>query len=253
MLGWLARLLLAAVALGLAFGAVLAAPYPLFEHRFVYGPYEVWSDRPIPEAATRRLLDEATRRISRSELWSPDQRFRIFFCNEEWRLALYSQRFNGRMGGVADNLITRNVYLREADIERGVLIPPGRVLRDAADRPLAYFVAHELTHVMQARRYGRLLAVSHPRWLVEGYADYVAKAGRFDLAANRRLLMSGAPELDYARSGLYRRHHLMVQWLLEVEGRDLDSLFARPPREAEVLARIVEDRPARNPQRLAAL
>jgi predicted metal-dependent hydrolase len=49
------------------------------------------------------------------------------------------------------------------------------VLADAADRPLSYFIAHEAAHVMQSRRFGRLLSLRYPRWLVEGHADLVAK------------------------------------------------------------------------------
>jgi hypothetical protein len=87
---------------------VLCTPQPLFAHHITYGRYQVWSDRPIEPQITE-VLDDVTRRISRAAIYSPEQRFRIFICNDQWRLALYSERFNGAMAGAADTAFTRNV------------------------------------------------------------------------------------------------------------------------------------------------
>jgi len=219
----------------------LCTPQPLFAHHLTYGRYQVWSDRPI-EPEIRDVLDDVTRRISRSAIWSPDQRFRIFICNDPWRLALYSQRFSGGMGGVADTGFTRNVYVRRADIPRNRLIPPsGWDPVKMADRPLSYYLAHELTHVMESRAFGRGSAVRFPVWVNEGYADYVAKAGRFDLAGNVRDLRAGALAMDPKASGLYRRHHLEVAYLLDRQGMTIRELYAHPPDEAALRARIIAD------------
>lgn len=221
---------------------VLCTPQPLFAYKASYGRYQVWSDQPI-EAGIRGVLDDVTRRISRSAIYSPDQRFRIFICNDQWRLALYSQRFSGGMGGVADTGFTRNVYIRRADITRNRLIPPsGWDAARMADRPLSYYIAHELTHVMQSRAFGRGSAVRYPAWLNEGYADYVAKAGRFDLATNAADLRAGALAMDPRASGLYRRHHLEVAYLLDRKGLGIDKLYADPPDEAALRAQIIADK-----------
>jgi hypothetical protein len=224
------------VVVGSAVG-VLAFPEPNFGHRTRYGQYEIFSDRPIP-AAIRRLLDDVTRRLERSELYDSDQRFRIFFCNDDWRMSLYSQRFSSVPGGIADVWLTRNVYIRRSDIEAGRLFPPEGRLADAAERPLAYFIAHELTHIMDSRAFGRLTGLLHPRWLREGYADYVAKGEGFDFEENRRLLLAGDVRLDPVRSGLYRRHHLLVAQLVDREGVSIRRLYAETPPEAEVLGRV---------------
>src|SRR3546814_3972410 len=92
--------------------------------------------------------------------------------------------YTGPVGGVADTLLTQNIYLREADIGANRIVPPRGTLADADQRSLSYFVAHEATHIVQSRALGRLLKW-HPEWLVEGYADYVAKAGDFDFEENR--------------------------------------------------------------------
>lgn len=221
--------------------AVLCTPQPLFAHHLSYGRYQVWSDRPIaPEISG--VLDDVTRRISRSAIWSPEQRFRIFICNDPWRLALYSQRFSAGMGGVADTGFTRNVYIRQADIPRNRLIPPsGWKAAKMADRPLSYYIAHELAHVMESRAFGRGSALRYPAWVNEGYADYVAKAGRFDLAQNAADLRAGALAMNPAASGLYRRHHLEVAYLLDRQGMSIRQLYADPPDEPALRARIIAD------------
>jgi len=226
------------VAAGLA---VLCTPQPLFAHHLTYGRYQVWSDRPIAPQI-KGVLDDVTRRISGSAIYSPRQRFRIFICNDPWRLALYSQRFSGGMGGVADTGFTRNVYIRSADIPRNRLIPPsGWSAAKMADRPLSYYLAHELTHVMESRAFGRGSALRYPTWLNEGYADYVAKAGQFDMARNAADLRAGALAMDPGASGLYRRYHLEVAWLLDRQGVTVRQLYAHPPDEAVLRARILAD------------
>ncbi|MEO8115597.1 MAG: hypothetical protein ABI655_14515 [Phenylobacterium sp.] len=231
-------------AVGLVIGGalvVLCTPQPLFAHHLEYGRYQVWSDRPIPPEITA-VLDDATRRLERSELYGPGERFRLFFCNDNWRLALYSQRFSGRMGGVADTLLTRNVYLRQSDIARNRLIPPSGWRATMADRPLSYYLAHELTHVMESRAFGRAPALRYPPWLLEGYADYIGKAGQFDYAENRLAMLARAREMDPRASGLYRLYPLEVAYMMDRRGQTVRQLFADPPPETEVRAAIAAGR-----------
>jgi hypothetical protein len=218
---------------------LLLFPRPLFAYAMKHGNYRVRSDRPI-DPAMASVLDDATRRLSTSELHDPHVSFDIFICNEPWRIWLFSQSFDASIGAVSDNWLTRNIYLREADIAANRLIPPHGRLADADVRPLSYFIAHEATHVMQSRTFGRLMKFRYPKWLIEGHADFVAKGGSFDFEENRRLLLKDDPRLDYARSGLYRRYHLMVAMLLEKDGYTIRRLFANPPKEADVIRAIRE-------------
>ena len=220
---------------------VLATPQPLFAHQMTYGRFQIWSDRPIDEAAAETVLADAQGRIAKSGLYTADQTFRLFVCNDNWKLALYSQHFTGTVGGVADTWFTRNIYLRRVDWAANQIIPPGGWMYDRADRPLSYYVAHEATHVMESRALGRLAMLSHPQWMNEGYADYVGKAGQFDQAANLALLRAGDPKLDYAKSGLYRRFHLEVAYELDHRRLTAKQLFALKTPEAKVLADLSAD------------
>jgi hypothetical protein len=214
--------------------AAILYPQPLFAHSKDYGTFSIYSDRPIGPAMAQ-VIDDAERRLRSSELYRADERFRVFICNEPWRLFLLARDMS--VGGMAETLFTRNIYIREADIAANRVLIGDAVLADADARPLSYFVAHEAAHVMQSRRFGRLVALRFPRWLVEGHADLVAKAGDFDAASNRALLNQGDPLLaeDYARRGLYRRYHLMVLALMGATRQTAAELFAAPPPEQVAL------------------
>lgn len=238
------RALGALAAIALVYVAVLAFPQPLFQHYTAHGNFEVWSDAPI-DPAINSVLDDATRRLATSELYDPAQRFRIFFCNEPWRLWLYGQRFSSRLGGAADTWLTRNIYIRASDIAANAIRSPGPgPIADAAERTLSYYIAHEATHILTSRTFGRLMALTHPTWLVEGYADYVGKGGAFDFEANRALLIADDARLDYARSGLYRGFHLRVALLLDKRKRSIRSVFADPPPEADLLDALRRGEPS---------
>ena len=215
---------------------VIYTPYPLFAYHLRHGEFDLWSDRPIP-AAANAVLDAAGARIARSALWSPGERFRLFVCNDNWRLALYSLRFSGRMAGATDTVFTRNIYLRQSEFVSDRLVPPS-ARAVMSDRPLDYYIAHEATHVMESRAFGLAPALRYPHWLLEGYADYVGKAGNFDYAANLAQLRAGAPELDWKRSGLYRVYHLETAYYLDRRRWTVAELFQRRPNEATALAAI---------------
>lgn len=247
-MGWVKRAASAGALLVLAYIGVLAFPQPLFSHHTSYRNYEVWSDQPIPPQIAQ-VLDDATRRLRTSELHEPDQTFKIFFCNASWRLWLFSHQFSDQIGGNADTWLTRNVYIRSSDIAANRIHSPGAgPILDAAQRPLSYYVAHEITHILESRAFGRLMYLRYPQWLTEGYADYIGKGGDFDFDENRRLLAGGDALLDYRKSGLYRRFHLEVSYLLDKKGLTVRQVFADPPREQDVLDRLQNIQPGVLPE-----
>lgn len=223
------------LSVALLYVCVLAYPDPLFSYRTEYRGFEVHSDRPI-DPGIARVLDDATRRLKTSELTQPGDRFRVYFCNSSWRLWLYSQHFSAQAGGEADTWLTRNIYIRSSDIARNRIHSPGAgEILDAPQRPLSYYVAHEATHILESRAFGRAMILRYPTWLVEGYADYVGKGGDFDFAQNRKLLIQDSAPLDYARSGLYRRFHLEVALLLDKKHLSARQVFSDVPREGDLL------------------
>ena len=238
---WVRRTAAAASLLALALALLAAFPQPLFSYAFSHANYRVRSDRPIDPMIVG-VLDDASRRLRTSDLYDPRVPIRIFICNDSWRLWLYAR--SGTIGGSTDTLVTRNIYLREADIAANRLVPPSGTLADAEARPLSYFIAHEAAHAIQSRAFGRLMRVRYPNWLVEGHADLIAKGGDFDFEENLQLLQRDDPRLDHGRSGLYRGYHLMVAFLTGRRGWTVRGLFADPPAEEDVLRAMRTARPA---------
>jgi hypothetical protein len=242
-LNYTVRALLGLLLAVVVYLGILAFPQPMFPYHVTYKNFEIRSDRPIePEIAG--VLEDATRRLRSSPLYDPTQGFRLYFCNSAWRLWLYDGIFDSRLGGATDTLFYRNIYLRASDIpSNSIHSPRPGPLTDAVHRPLSYFIAHEATHVMESRRFGRLMVVRFPLWLNEGYADYVGKVGDFDFDDNRARLIADDPLLDFRRSNQYRRYQLEVALMLDKKGLTIDQLYADPPREEDLLRLLKSEAP----------
>ncbi len=223
----------------LAYLGMVTFPPLMFSNHITYKNYEVWSDRAIP-SQINQVLDDATRRLHTSELYQPNQKLNIFFCNDSWRLWIHA--FDDQSAANTDVWLTHNIYVRESDIATNRFYAPDyKPIPDAIHRPLSYVIAHEGTHVIEFLKFQRPLKLKYPYWLIEGYADYVAKAGDFDFDENRELLKIDSPLLDLQRSGLYRRFHLEVAYLIDKKGLTAKQIFANPPQEQDLLTLLKSD------------
>ncbi len=234
------KLLAIAVALTvLAYLGMVAFPPLMFSNHVNYQNYEVWSDRTIPPQINQ-VLDDATRRLHTSDLYEPNHKINIFFCNDSWRLLIHA--LDDQSAANTDAWLTRNIYVRASDIAANrFYAPDSKPIPDAIHRPLSYVIAHEGTHVIEFLQFDRPLKLKYPHWLIEGYADYVAKAGDFDFDENRELLKIDSPLLDLQRSGLYRRFHLEVAYLIDKKGLTAKQIFANPPQENDLLTLLKSD------------
>src|SRR4030081_307977 len=91
----------------------------------------------------KRLLAEVDRRLRLASLDHGNGEHRIFVANSYWHARLVFLWDFGT-GGVNYYPLTRNVFIRESDIDSD------RVLRTAGPVPpprtLAYYAAHEIAH-----------------------------------------------------------------------------------------------------------
>jgi hypothetical protein len=218
----------AALAASIAYALLLSYPQPLFAYEMRHAGIVLHADRPIPDAMGA-TLQRVRARLDRSPIVDPAGVQHVFLCQSRWRFAIFA-RNNYRIGGIANVYIGQQVFLRESDMEHDRLIgPSGRPA--PADRPLSYFIAHEIMHIEHGRLLGRLAYLRLPPWADDGHADYVARD--IDLAETLREFSAGAPALDPARSGLYLRYQLMVAYLIDKKHVQPRDLLAHPPdREA---------------------
>ena len=225
------RVVLAFFAASVVYLALLAYPQPLFAHELTSAGITVHATRPIPDVM-KTTLDRVRARLDRSPLGAGTRGAHVFICDSRWLFALFARQ-NYHVGGVTDWLVGQHVFLRDSDLRNDRLIgPSGRAV--APDRPLSYFIAHELMHVANVRAVGRWRYARMPQWVDDGYSDYVARD--IDLGNALQQMKKGARELDPRRSGLYLRYQLMVAYLLEKQTIPLDEILADPPPREQVEA-----------------
>jgi hypothetical protein len=224
-----------------AYAVLLCFPQPLFPYSVQADHLVLHSDRPFSETAAKGMLHLASEKLARSPLYTRDREHNIYICNSGWRrLLFFNKKYS--VAGVAPYPFTSNVFLREARIEENRLISrSGKPVPGV--RTLDYFAAHEVAHQLTGEALGPLRFVRLPQWVREGYADYVGKGSAFDYVEARKAFLAGAAEMDWARSGLYGRFHLLVAHVLDRQHADVMQLLLQPPNQANVEAAIRRERP----------
>src|SRR5262249_4832061 len=101
--------------------------------------------------------------------------------------------------------------------------------------------AHEITHQLTGRALGPVRYLRLPQWVREGYADYVGKGASFNYEEARRAFLANAPEMDWKRSGLYSRFHLLVAYVLDHQHWTVEQLLRNPPPQVEVEAAVARE------------
>ena len=214
---------------------LLVHPQPLFAFSARDAAIVLHAREPLP-AEVQGVLADARRRLEASPFYDPSATYDAFLCDDVRTFTAFTL-WNRGAGAVSQWDLTGNIFLRPSHVERNRLI--GRSGNETpGERTLSYFIAHEVTHTMLARRIGRLRYARLQRWQVEGYAEYVGKAGEFDFEKTLAAFRAGTRELDPKRSGLYLRYHLLVAYLLDHEGMTPEALLAAPIEKTEVEARL---------------
>lgn len=208
-----------------AYAAVLLNPWILFDHE-VRAENVVFHAR---EAFPKEAMDvarAARERVARSPFFDPAAEYHVYFCDSPGLFAFFAL-WNRNVGAIAQVGVTGNVFMRPSRIERDRLLGPSGS-EVPGERTLTYFVAHELTHSMVARRLGRLAYFGLETWQQEGYADFVGKGGAFDYDSALEGFRAGKKELDPAASGLYLRYQLLTEHLLLRRGLGAEELLGEP-------------------------
>jgi len=199
---WIARVLAIIVLCALALAgtalAALAYPQPLFAYHAEQGRLRLYSDRPFDPQRADSLLADVEQRIVRSP-FNDGSVHRIFITNSEWRRRLLFL-WNAGAAGVNYYPVTRNVFIRSADVDRDrVMTTLGEP--KAPPRTLGYYAAHEIAHTLIKEQLSLVQQSQLPRWINEGIADDTGFGDEADIDGLVRGLQNGNPDLDPTRSG----------------------------------------------------
>lgn len=202
----------------LAYIGLLLYPNTFFSYKTEYKNYTIYSDEFIPKEIGK-ILDDAQKRIEKSELYYKKDRYKIFICNASWRLFLFTR--STEAGGTV-NAFSSNVFIRKSDIKKNKILKEQEIYTPK-ERPLSYFMAHELTHVMQ-HKLSNIMPLTKPKYIMEGYADYIGKEPNFDYDKylndykNKTFFMN-------IKSGMYNRYHLFIAFLMDKKGMSYQEVF----------------------------
>src|SRR4029079_2299793 len=108
---------------------------------------------------------------------------------------------------------------------------------------LDYFIAHEITHTLTAQAVGWVDYYKLPQWVREGYADYVGKGSAFNYDEAKSAFLADVPEMNWEKSGLYWRFHLLVAYLLDRQHWSVQRLLTEPMEQAAIEDAIRAEKP----------
>lgn len=203
----------------LAFASPLFAPQLLaFPYKARSGDSIVWSERPIDGPALDELIARSEALIAESPLAREREPRRIFLTAGGWRWRWLAATSPGTFA-LTRPLTDPVILVNRGDIAADT-VTNGRA--GGGKRGLSAVIAHETTHGMLRRRFGRLALMGKPQWLVEGYCDYVAKESF--LSAKQAALLDSRGE-DHP-SLPYFHGRRKVSAILAANNGDVEALFA---------------------------
>jgi len=221
----------AVAAFSLLFGALIVWPDPLFAFSLGGGMIIVFSDRPIPSAGGERLLRDCQRLLDRSPLKANGRQYRVYVTNDDWRHRLFFLP-DPKAWGLAYGF-RGTVFLSGADFETGRAVHWGYV--GTPPRTLASLCAHELTHIIAWEHVG-LARYRVPKWVWEGFADYVGIENRESFEELRDALADRPVDIPVRmKYGFYPRYRLLVRFFIERENWSVDQLLQTSLTEDEAI------------------
>jgi hypothetical protein len=233
------RVLLVLVFLVLAHALLAFFPQPLFAHRFDHKNYTLYMREEIPPEA-EEVLERVDQLLAASEVNDTGRRYRAFIFNND-RLMRFLLWRNVHFGC---NLANGNSMITRAEVATDTAYCQLFGPWDTRLRTLSETIAHEISHAQINGFLGWRAARRQPRWIIEGYCEYVAQGSAIDHGLGLDLLKYGGFTPGLANF----RARLMVEYLLNHEGMTFGELVTDPPDqrqvEARMLAMLREDEPA---------
>jgi hypothetical protein len=230
----------ALMAVALAMATLIAWPDPLFAFSLGSGKIVVAADRPIDVTGGERFLRDCETLLERSPLKAESRQYHVYVTNADWRHRLFFLMRSKPLGLTYYYGFGGSAFLGGANFDTGRIVhwryvaPPPRTL--------AFFCAHELTHVVTGEHVGMAAFLRMPNWVREGFADYVAFAPRQPFEQLRGAL--GERPVDdrmMQTYGSYPRYRLLVTYFLEKRNWSVEQLLATRLSEDEALAMMRAD------------
>ncbi len=159
------------VALFLLAFASVQFPQLYIKKTHSYQQFDIYSNSKIQENTfVKNTLDSVLLNLKRSEFYSPDQKFKLFFV----KATSYSKviEFLG-MKNMASSKFDSHIYNAEPDFKSGWLI---KGYGDLEKLNLVQVITHECVHSQMYPEYSTLGFMKTQSWINEGYSEYISYA-----------------------------------------------------------------------------
>ncbi len=207
---------------------IILFPQHLFAYKLEYKCFTVYSNEKISNNI-KTVLNDAMNLVNKSEINDADYKYNIIVCYNSFYNKLDDKLFGE---GPAARARLNDVIIKiRVDPKINLAFP---TFHKACEVNLTELLAHEMTHCLQANKYGILKfnPFKHPEsWKLEGYPEYISRqkeltnkgyslANDIDRYVNLKSKASdiwiseeegGCEVPDY-----YYKGRLMIQFLMEI-------------------------------------
>jgi hypothetical protein len=155
---------------------IILFPQKLFANKISYKRFTVYSNDKIGNNI-KTVLDNALNLVKKSELYDSTYRYNIILCYN----TLYNKIDDKLLGyGPTARTTLNNVVIKvRIDPETNLAFS---TFHKTCETNLSELLAHEITHCLQANKYGILTfnPFKHAEfWKLEGYPEYISKQNEF--------------------------------------------------------------------------
>jgi hypothetical protein len=227
------KIILIIITLVIIYILTLCFPQPFFKNKTVVDNFIIYSNQEIP-AEIEEIIKTAEIKIKKSEIYKKNIKAKLFITNDDW-IWKYFANTHYKVGALA-YVGVDNVFFRKVDIKSNRLYGnSGKVA--AGDRTLDYFIAHEITHLLEFKSKPWYKYSIKENWIQEGYCEYIGHDSQNYESALKYYLE--VPENTGAKR--YTRLRTMVAYLLEKEKINIADIWDKTNDYDSILKKSIPD------------
>lgn len=235
----------------LTIAVIILFPQHLFANKMTYKNFTVYSNSKIDDNL-KGVLDSALSLVEKSELYNANDKYNIILCYNTF----YNKIDSKLLGeGPAARTTLSNVIVKvNIDAQKNLAFP---TFHKACEVNLTELLAHEITHCLQANKYGILKfnPFRHPElWKLEGYPEYISKQQEIsnkeynlDSEINRYInLESKATDIWILPEqggcevpNYYYKGRLMMEYLMDIKHLSYDQILKDTTSEKMIYQEMV--------------
>ena len=201
-------------------------PEPMFVHQLEHEGITLYSTQAIPLERGKALLSQIRSEVRASKFHDEKQVFQIFLCNSQALYTFFAPRSRSSFGitNLFSNIIIANVNL---DTNTATAFRS-----ENNKRSFVSVATHEIGHEMIKNEFGLISALKAPKWLNEGYCEYISGESSFSEKKGLEIMSKGESEENH--SFKYFEYRKMVEFCLDKRGSTIQELFSDPPSERSI-------------------